>query len=64
MRMSQPAIPNPKPPPAMPDPESPSVLAAKRKTVAEQMMKGRAANTLTQPTLASGGSYTAQKLGG
>lgn len=66
---SRPAAPAPAPkpakPPVMPDPQSPEVLEAQRRTVADLAMGGRAGTVLTRAaapqTLA--GSYSAPKLG-
>ncbi len=40
-------MPKPTPPPRMPDPFSPESLEAKRRTMADAAMGGRAASTLT-----------------
>lgn len=59
--------PQPKPPPPMADPQSPDVLAARRRIAAgAEMRAGRQSTVLTTPetrTLA-GGAYAAKELGG
>lgn len=57
--------PTPAPPPTMPDPQSPDVLAAKQR--AEQTAMGRAGRSSTILSTAvagsGGGTYSASKLG-
>lgn len=57
-----PPAPTPTPPPVMPDPNSPAVLAARRDAMGQAQRGGRASTTLTTP-LAAGGTYSATKLG-
>lgn len=60
-----PPPPTPVSPPAMPDPNSPDALAARKASVAAAMSAGRASTNLTTSApLAAGGTYAGTKAGG
>lgn len=63
----QPVTPTVIPPPTMPDPMSPDVLAARRKALSTAMQGGRQSTQLTTPLAAGmggGAAPAANKLGG